>query len=271
MADIYSVNSENIVGGPGRLVVKTWDGTYPDTIADVMSLNEPYTLMGGWRDLGATTEGITISRGFDTEDFTVDQVSGPIETSISSWSHSLETNLAENTVINRQLALIGGAIVDTQAVLGTSTTTTGTTAAGGTILNLTDATGFTAGSYLQVSGETYQIASVSGNAVTLTRAVPAEIATATAVSPVTTLATRRIGYGTVNDVPFNTYALISQKKDGTLYMAVFRKCKITGDDKEQVFSGADKRVLPLQLSAYPDGSQAQNENVYYEVEEVLNL
>ncbi|WP_306010535.1 hypothetical protein [Bacillus sp. MMSF_3328] len=248
--------------------MKAWDGTYPDTIAEVMSLNSPYSLMGGWRDLGATTEGITINRSFETEDFTVDQVSGPVDTDITGWTHSLTTNLAENTVENRQLALIGGTIIETAPVLGTSTTTASATTAGGTILNLTEAAGFTEGQYLQVGGETYRIASVTGSAVTLTRPVTADVAAAAAVSPVTELATRRIGYGSVNDIPFYTYALISQKKDGSLYMAVFRKCKITGDDKEQVF-GAEKRVLPLGVAAYPDGSQAENENVYYEIEQVL--
>lgn len=268
MADIYNVNSENIVGGPGRLVVKAWDGTYPATIADVMGLNEPFSLEPGWRDLGATTEGITISRAFETEDFTVDQVSGPVDTDITGWTHGLVTNLAENTVENRQLALIGGQIIETAPVLGTATTTTTASNLNGTILNLTDATGFTAGNYLEVNGETYRIDSVSGNAVTLTTPLKADVAAAASVSPVTDLGTRRIGYGTVSNIPFYTYALISQKKDGSLYMAVFRKCKITGDDKEQVF-GAEKRVLPLGAAAYPDGTQDSAENVYYEIEQIV--
>lgn len=268
MADIYSVNSNNIVGGPGRLVVKTWDGTYPATISDVMGTSDPYALAAGWRDLGATTEGITISRGFETEDFTVDQVSGPVETSITGWTHTLATNLAENTPENRKLALAGGTIIETAPVLGTATTTTGITAVGGTILNVTAATGFTAGGYLQVNGDVYRIASISGTAITLEKPVDAEVPTSTNVYPVTTLGTRRIGYGTVDDIAFNTYALISQKKDGSLYMAVFRKCKITGDEKEQVF-GNEKRVLPLGLTAFPDGTQAKEENVYYEIEQTV--
>lgn len=268
MADIYSVNSDNIVGGPGRLVVKTWDGTYPETIAEVMALNEPFALTAGWRDLGATVEGITINRAFETEDFSVDQVSSPVESSITGWTHSLATNLAENTVDNRKLALIGGTIAETAPVLGTSTTSTGETAIGGTILNVTDATGFTVGNYLQVGGDTYRVVSITGNGLTLSRAVTTTIAAATPVSPITQLGSKRIGYGTVSDVPFNTYALISQKKDGSLYMAVFRKCKVTGDDKEQIF-GAEKRVLPLGLAAYPDGTVNADENVYFEIEQTV--
>ncbi|MEH7114509.1 hypothetical protein V7124_19410 [Neobacillus niacini] len=268
MADIYSVNAENIVGGPGRLVVKPWDGTYPETIGEVMSLSSPFSLTGGYWDLGATVEGITINRAFETEDFTVDQVSSPVETSITGWTHNLTTSLAENTVENRQVALIGGTIIETDPVIGTSTTTVSMTAMNGTLLNLTDASAFTVGGYLEVSGETYRIASISGNTVTLERGVTSEIAASASVSPITELGTRRIGYGTVNDVPFYTYALISQKKDGSLYMAVFRKCKVTGDDKEQVFSSA-KRVLPLAVNAFPDGNIDSTENVYYEIEQVV--
>lgn len=268
MADIYAVNANNIVGGPGRLVFKDWDGTYPETIADVMSLNEPFALTEGWTDLGATTEGITINRAFETEDFSVDQV-GIIETSISSWTHSLTTNLAENTIENRALALIGGRIDQTPPVLGTATTTNGITAIGGTMLNLLDTTGFTTGNYLQVNNEIYRIVSVSASSVTIDRPVTTEVPTGASVSPVTELGTKRIGYGTVNDIPFKTYALISQKKDGSLYMAVFRKGKITGDDKEQIF-GVEKRVLPLAVSAYPDGAVATEENVYYEIEQVIS-
>jgi hypothetical protein len=268
MADIYSVNSRNIVGGPGRLVVKPWDGTYPETIGDVMGTAAPFSLTGGWRDLGATVEGITINRGFETEDFSVDQVAAPVDTDITGWTHTLETALAENTVENRQLALVGGTIIETAPVLGTGTTTTTATAVGGTLLNLTSAAGITEGSYVQVGGGTYRVAAVSGNTVTLATPLTSEVEAAAPVSPVTELGTRRIGYGTAGDIPFYTYALISQKKDGTLYMAVFRKCKITGDDKEQTF-GNEKRTLPLGVAAFPDGDASAEENVYFEIEQIL--
>lgn len=270
MAEIYPVNSNNIVGGPGRLVVKPWDGAYPETIGEVMSMTEPYSLTAGWRDLGATVEGITINRAFETEDFTVDQVSGAVDTEITEWTHSITTNLAENTIENRQLALIGGEIIQNPSVLGTPTTTTAATVQGGTLLNLTSATGFQVGGYAEVNGEAYGIKSISANTITVNRPLTSAVAIGDSIAPVTELGTRRIGYGTVGDIPFNTYALISQKKDGTLYMAVFRKGKITGDDKEQLF-GAEKRVLPLAVSVYPDGNASETENVYYEIEQVVEI
>jgi hypothetical protein len=268
MADIYTVNSQNIVGGPGRLIFKQHDGTYPGDITEVMSTTSPYDLTAGWRDLGATSEGINIARSFDTEDFSVDQLTGPVDTDITEWTHTLETQLAENTVENRQVALIGGDIIETPSELGVSTTTTGDMAAGATIVNVTDATAFDPDGHLELLGTTYKIQSIQGSAITITPGVPEPVVTGASVSPVLNLGTRRIGYGTVTDIPFLTFALISQKKDGSLYMAVFRKCKVNGDDKEQVY-GKEKRLLPLALNCYADGTQAQEENVYYEIEQVL--
>lgn len=266
--DIYSVNPKNIVGGPGRIVVKPFDGNYPDTIAEVMATNPPHDLTAGWNDVGATNDGITISRGFDTEDFSVDQVSGAIDTDITEWTHTLETNLAENTPENRKFALVGSEIIETPAVLGTATTLTAATAAGATILNVGDATGFVEGGYLQVGEDVKKIARIQGTSIYITQAAATAYDAATAVTAITELGTRRIGYGAVNDVPYYTIALISKRKDDTLYMAVFRKCKVTGDDKEQTF-GAEKRLLPLSLAAYPDGDAPQNENVYYEIEQMV--
>lgn len=269
MADIYAVNSQNIVGGPGRLIAKPWDGTYPDSISEVMNLTDPFALLAGWQDLGSTQEGITISRAYESEDFMVDQVTAPVDTDITGWTHTLTTNLAENTQENRQIALIGNDIVETAPVLGTATTTTSETVIGGTLLNLTSAVGFVEGSYLTVDGSTYLIKSISSNTVTIDRPVTVAIALGASVSPVTELGTRRIGYGTISDVPFYTYALISRKKkDNTLYMATFRKCKVSGDDKEQVF-GTSKRLLPLAVNAFPDGNITESENVYYEIEQTL--
>jgi hypothetical protein len=268
MADIYKVDSAKIVGGPGRLVFKSFDGVYPDSIEEVMSLTEPFSLLGGWKDLGATSEGISTNRSFETEDFSVDQLTGPVDTDITEWTHTLETQLAENSVENRQLALIGGEIIETPAALGTSTTTTSDMAAGATIVNVTASTGFVDGGYLELAGKTYQIKNIQGTAITISPGVSEPVTTGANISPIDTLGTRRIGYGTRTDTPFFTFALISKKKDGSLYMAVYRKCKVSGEDKEQVY-GKEKRLLPLGLNAYADGNVSEEENVYYEIEQVL--
>lgn len=271
MADIYKVNSGNIVGGAGRLVCKPYDGTFPASIDEVMDLASPFNLKTGWRDLGATVDGISTSRGFDSDDFEVDQYVGAIDSSITGWNHSLETQLAENTVENRQLSLIGGTIVETPPTLGTATTLTAASAVNASIISVTTATGITPGSFVQVSEgsnvEMRQVNRVTGNTVYLEKALSKAYTTAASVRPVTKLGSRRIGFGTVQNIPEYTYALISQKKDGSLYMAVFRKCKVTGDDKEQTYEKG-KRTIPLSLNAYPVDGVPTEENVYFEVEQL---
>lgn len=272
MADIYKVNSGNIVGGPGRLVVKEYDGTFPDSISDVMSMTDPHDLLNGWRDLGATNDGITTSRSFDTEDFEVDQLIGAVDTDITSWEHTLSTNLAENTIENRQLSMIGGTIIETAPVLGTTTTLTGAVVAGATIINVTSAAGISAGQFLEISEgsflENKKVSRIQGNTIYLDSPLEAPYSAAAMVAPVTELGTKRIGFGTPGFVPYRTYALISKKKDGSLYMCVIRRAKVSGDAKEQVY-GKEKRLIPLNLTAYPVDSEVAEENVYYEIEQVL--
>lgn len=266
MADIYNVNADNIVGGAGRLVVADFGITYPERISDVMDITDPYNLKPGWTDLGATSEGITISRGFETEDFEVDQVTGPVDTDITSWEHTLETNLAENTVENRKLALVGSTIIETPPTYGTATTLNADVSANATIITVASAVDMAAGSYIDIDGEVIKVANVQGNTIYLEKGLSEAKTTTASVTPITELGTKRIAYGTPNEVPFKTYALISQKKDGTLYMAVIRKAKVSGDSKEQTF-GKEKRTLPFQLTAYPDGDVNRIENVYYELEQ----
>lgn len=270
MPDIFNVNSENFVGGPGRLVVAELSVAAPARISDVMDTTNPYSLKDGWRDLGATSEGISISRGFETEDFEVDQIMGAADTEVTAYSHSLSTSLAENTLVNRQLALVGGEIIETPAELGDTQLIAGALAIGARNVTLTTAdVAFKVGGWMEFTGgELKKIASVNGASVVLEQGVEKAYATTDSVSPVTDLPTKRIGYGTKRDVPYHRYALISQKKDGTLYMAVFRKAKVGGDDKEQAFNKS-KRLLPLSLTAFPEDGISDSENVYYEIEESI--
>lgn len=267
MADIYKIHPDRIIGGPGRLVVKPYDGRYPEKISDVMEPTEPYNLKPGWRDLGATTDGIKTSRSFDTDEFEVDQV-GVVDTYITKWEHTLETQLAENTVENRQLALAGGTIMESAPVFGDAVTLQSPVDSQAAILSLESCTfDFKEGGWLQIGTETKRIKRIMGTTIYLAEPLTSAYPAHQKVIPVIELGTKRIGYGTLGEIPFMTYALISQKKDGTLYMCVIRKAKISGDEVEQTYS-KEKRVLPLQLSAFPVDGVAEEENVYYEIEEI---
>lgn len=272
MADLYKVRSENIVGGPGRLVCKPYDGTFPDTIEDVIQITDPYELAEGWKEIGATNDGITVARGFDTEEFEVDQVVGAVDTDITSWTHTLETDLAENTIENRQIALIGGQIIESPAEMGTATTLTREVGLNATILTVSSVDGFNVGGYVDITegenSESRKIARIQGSSLYLTSPLGNAYTPEAAVSPIVKMGYKRIGYGTASFLPEFTFALISQKKDGSLYMMVIRKAKVSGDDKEQSFS-KEKRLLPLQLTAFPVDGVTQEENVYYEIEQIL--
>lgn len=265
----YKVDSSKIAGGAGRLVVRPFDGTYPEGIDEVIDLTEPYGLKEGWRDIGSTTDGITMTRGFDTEDFEVDQLSTPVDTDITSWTHSLETTLAENSMENRQLALGAGEIEETPTEYGTETTTTGLIGNGATIVAVTSTEGFADMQHFELGGKIYPVSSITSQSIVTSTPIQEAIQPGASVRPVTRLGTRRIGYGSVTDLPFYTFAILSKKKDGTIYMAVFRKCKISGDDKDQAFSKDEKRQLPLSLSAFSVDDVNISENVYYEIEQVL--
>lgn len=266
MADIYKVNSSNIIGGPGRLVWAPYGTTVPTKISDVMSTSSPFALTAPWKDLGATQDGIEMTRGFDTEDFEVDQVVGVLDQEVTGWSHSLKTNLAENTVENRQLALIGGPIVESAPTLGIATTASAASGAGATIIQVASVSGFAEGGWLKVGTEIIRISKISGTSIYLEEPLKNAVESAASVTPVTALGSKRIGYGTVSNIPLIMIANISQKKDGTLTMAVFRKVKVSGDEKSQKFE-KNKRLLPLALIAFPDETAPVEENVYFEIEE----
>lgn len=267
MNSLYKVDASNIIGGAGRLVVAPYGTTPPTKISDVMDTST-FELKSAWKDLGATNEGIEITRGFETEEFEVDQVKGPIDTEITNWTHNISTQLAENTVENRQLALIGSPIIETPPELGTAVDSSKDLAINATIVTFAAAPGadFKEGGYLKIDNEVLKINKISGNSIYLAEPLKHAQATGTKVYPVKSLGSKRIGYGAVGNIPEIMLANISQKKDGSLYMAVFRKCKVSGDEKTQTFSKA-KRVLPLSLQAFAVEGIAENENVYYEIEE----
>lgn len=267
--ELFKVNANNIVGGAGRLLTAPYGVKLPEKIADVMNL-ETYELVAPWDDLGATQEGITVSRSYEEEGTEVDQVQGEIETSITKWEHALSTLLAENTIKNRQLALIGSKIIETAPKYGTAVKSANALAAGASLIALATAPGaeFKAGSYLKVGNETQKIAQISGNTLILEGTLATAYTTAADVMPLKELGSKRIGYGTVSTAPLISVVLISKKKDGTLAMLVIPKAKVSGESKEQKWS-KEKRTLPLALKAFAQDNMPSDSNVYYEIEETL--
>jgi hypothetical protein len=117
----YRFNKKDIQGGAGRLILGEDTTVRPTKISDVMDM-DTYELQPGFRDLGATTEGIARARGYESEDVMIDQSVVPIDSTVSSWTNTLNTTMMETSIDNRVLAWAGGSITETAATLGTPAT-----------------------------------------------------------------------------------------------------------------------------------------------------
>lgn len=268
--NFYKISSKDVYGGPGRLVMAPYGTTRPTKISDIMDLSD-FSLQNGWNDLGATSDGITPKRGFKTNDVTVDQSTQPIDQTMDSWDNSLSTKLAENSVENRQLALIGSAIADVPATLGTSTTLAADTAIGATVVTLTAVDGFTANTYAKIDGEAVKIALVDteNKKITLSSPLTATHTAATSsAAPVTELGYKKISYGAPSEVPTFMLALLSQKKDGSVYCIVFYKCKVSGDDAEINFDN-NERTIPLSVNCYTEDDLPEDSNMMIEFDQQI--
>ncbi|OTW86371.1 hypothetical protein BK702_15205 [Bacillus thuringiensis serovar cameroun] len=270
MAELFKVDSTKIIGGAGRFVTAPYGSKLPAEIEDLID-TATYELKGAWKDVGATQEGIKITRSYDEEEIEVDQVQGAVETAITKWSHDISTSLMEYTIENRQLALIGGQIVQKAPKYGTAVKTKGELGIGATIITLATAPGaeFKVGGYVKVANQVNKIVAIQGSSLTVETAIPAAITEGVDITPIITLGTKRIGYGTVTDAPMLSAALISRNdKTGALSMVVFYRVKVSGESKEQNWS-KEKHQIPLGLKAFAENGVATNENVYYEIEQVI--
>lgn len=272
--NVMKWNKGEILGGPGRLVVNDDISLRPTRISDVMDLTAPYALKEGWRDLGATQEGINISRGFDTEDFEIDQSVQPIDKTVSSFTTSLSTTLAQDSIQNRQLSMIGGAIKENSATLGEAVSLTAPTLIGAKLIKVSDVTAIKKDGFIIVGDETRQVANVDAVTKTVTlkkaleKAHEADVSEAKSVTPITELGTKEIGYGAPSDITHFQAAIISKMDDGTLRLTVFYDVMLSGDEVETTY-GKDKKVLPLSLTAFPVDDLSEDENVYKEFQQTI--
>ena len=264
---VYKFEKKNIQGGAGRLIIGTDITKRPTSISDVMDPNT-YELVGGYRDLGATTDGISQSRGFDTSDVEIDQSTTPISTTISSWTNTISTTLMESTIENRQLAFIGGTIEETPAAYGAGVALASTVVKGATSVNVADGASFANVKFVKIGDEIVQVASISGSVIKLKKPLEKSYTTSDKAAPVTKLGTKTISYGSPANIPSYQLVLISQKDDGTLLMVVYYEVKSSGDSSEMSYN-KEKRQIPIGFTVYAQDDLPEDENVFKEIEEVL--
>ncbi len=103
------LDKNNIFGGGARLIYADDGLAKPVKLSEILDTSTG-VLASGWNDLGATDGGISTTRGFDSEEWEVDQVNAAIDQFLTSWNMSLETNLAEASLENFQIAWENSAI-----------------------------------------------------------------------------------------------------------------------------------------------------------------
>nr|DAL87875.1 MAG TPA: major tail protein [Caudoviricetes sp.] len=271
MVQFHRIDNSNatVYGGAGRLLVASIDQDRPTKLSDIIDLTT-FDAMSGWRDVGATNDGIAVSRGFDTDDIEVDQSVEPIDQTLTGFTNTISTNLAELTIENRQLSWVGAQIEDHAAVLGAKVDADGALAAGATVITVADVSGFKAGGFIYVGSELRKVAAIDSDNKKLTLSAPLTSAHADGedVTPIDELGYKTISYGAPSEVPAFMMALLSLKKDGTLYGIVFYNCKVSGDDSETTFEKG-QRLLPFQANAHTVDDLPEDQNIMIEFEQYL--
>lgn len=108
----------NLVLGSANLYVASF-GVSEAAIVSLSSLSAPVTAPG-WTDLGATSDGVTLTVNQEFTELAADQIIDIPGNRLTKRSFQVATNLAELTLANLQLAMNGGSVATAG---GTSTFT----------------------------------------------------------------------------------------------------------------------------------------------------
>lgn len=104
-----AITDDTFIRGAARILVAGITIAFPTGIGDVVNLSS-FDAQTGWRDLGATKTGITITRNNTEETFDVDQIIGDIDSRPVSYEQTVATALAEVTLEHLRVAWEGGPI-----------------------------------------------------------------------------------------------------------------------------------------------------------------
>lgn len=267
--NFYNYNKNNIQGGAGRLIVSNDTSFRPEAISDIMDL-DTYKLKDGFRDLGATNEGIQRSRGNESEDVEIDQSTTPIDTTITSWENTITTTLMETDINNRQLANAGGVIEKTAPKTGSALDLAAPLKVNARQVKVSTSENGSVDKSMQfvkVGNETAQVASVKNNIITLKKPLKEKHEESEKVVPILELGTKRIGYGAPSSVAPVALTLIARRDDGTFLLVHYYEVKIS--DNVETNHGKEKATLPITLTAYAQDDLPDDENVYIEIEQTL--
>ena len=109
--NLKTTDKRDVFGGSARIIISDVDlSPVPSKFSDVIIITTPskttstYSLATGYVDVGATDGGVSVTRGFDKNEWTVDQILWPIDEWITQWKMKLTTSLAEASLENLEYA-----------------------------------------------------------------------------------------------------------------------------------------------------------------------
>ena len=106
VAGAFPYDIDNLLGGRVRILYAETTEAIPDSIADVILMESPYTAQTGWTDLGATRDSFTYTRGFEVEGWEIQQVPGNVIEEVTQITRTIEVSFAD--LRPEHLAMIEG-------------------------------------------------------------------------------------------------------------------------------------------------------------------
>lgn len=121
----FPYDIDSLLGGAVRVLYAKADGTaadpgVPGSIADVIAMKAPYAALPNWKDVGATKESFTYTRGFASEGYEIQQVAGNVLEEITSSTRTIEVSFAEFRPEILQLIEGAPSVADVAAIAGAS-------------------------------------------------------------------------------------------------------------------------------------------------------
>jgi hypothetical protein len=113
----FPYDIDNLLGGAVRVLFAPPTAPLPADIGDVIDMTTPYAPVTPWKDFGATKEGFTYNRGFDTAGFEIQQVPGAILEDITDLSRSITVSVAE--LRDDLIAMVEQGTIGTDVAAGT--------------------------------------------------------------------------------------------------------------------------------------------------------
>lgn len=118
----FPYDIDNLLAGAVRIVYAPITQALPASMDDVFDPVAPYALKTGWKELGATRESFTYTRGFDTAGLEIQQSTAALFEEITAITRTIELSIAELTADT--LKMIEGS----QAAITTIAAATGSSA-----------------------------------------------------------------------------------------------------------------------------------------------